>query len=233
MSKTVLGLITARGASKSVPGKNLVNLAGKPLIAWTIEAAIKSKVLHRIIVSTDDASIAEISRRWNAEVPFMRPSCLAEDDSSHISVVQHAIKWMEEHEQYTPDFVMLLQPTSPLRTPEDITAALSVMLEKNADAVISVCEASRHPIKMFKLHNDETLARYVDSDVKYPRRQVLPKVYEENGAIYLNSRESIMREHTFFPVRTYPYIMPGERSLDIDTPWDIHLAELIMRERTR
>jgi CMP-N,N'-diacetyllegionaminic acid synthase len=227
----VIGIITARGGSKGILNKNLATLAGKPLISWTIEAAQQSRMLQRVIVSTDDEMIAETARQWNAEVPFMRPAELAQDDSSHISVIVNAIEWLENKDHYRPDYVMLLQPTSPLRTHQDIDEAIELALGRKAVAVVSVCEAAKHPWKMFRLNESGTIARFYDHGLVYPRRQDLIQAYEENGAIYLNSRESLLQERTFFPEETYPYIMPIERSLDIDTPWDLHIANLILNNR--
>jgi CMP-N,N'-diacetyllegionaminic acid synthase len=122
----IIGLITARGGSKSIPRKNIKMLAGKPLIAWTIEAAQKSKDLSRIVVSTDDTEIADVARQWGAEVPFIRPEELARDGSSSISAVLHTVHWLDENEGYCPDYIMLLQPTSPFRTTEDIQKSIEL-----------------------------------------------------------------------------------------------------------
>lgn len=227
----VIGLIPARGGSKSIPRKNVKSLAGRPLIAWTIEAALQSHGLNRVIVSTDDEEIAQIARRWGAEVPFMRPAELAQDDSPHISVVEHAVRWLEEHDNACPDYVMLLQPTSPLRTGEDIDTAIQIAEAHDAIAVVSICETDHHPYLSKHILEDGTLTDFVSSDMVYLRRQDLPPAYVLNGGVYLNRRESLLREHTFLPPGTYPYIMPPERSLDINTPWDFYLAELILRDR--
>jgi CMP-N-acetylneuraminic acid synthetase len=227
----IIGLITARGGSKSIPGKNIKPLAGKPLISWTIEAALQCKELSRVIVSTDDEKIAGVAKKWGAEVPFMRPDKLSKDDSSHISVVLQAINWLEENEGYLPDYVMLLQPTSPCRTAEDMQQAIKLVKDHNAVAVISVCEASKHPYKTYKIIENETLEYFIPSNIEYKHRQALPKVYEENGAIYLNKRSSLLQDQTFLPTGTIPYVMPKERSLDIDTPWDFYIADLVLRNK--
>lgn len=230
---TVLGLITARGGSKGVPRKNVQPMADKPLIAWTIEAALRSHGLSRVLVSTDDEEIAAVAQAWGAEVPFLRPASLAQDASSHIAVVRHALAWLEEHQAFAPDYVMLLQPTSPLRTVEDIEAVLRLASERAVVAVVSVCPVERHPYLSKCLVADGTLADFVPipSHLTYLRHQDLPPVYSLNGAIYLNSRVSLLRDSTFVPPGAVPYIMPPERSLDIDTPWDFYLADLILRNR--
>ena len=227
----VLGLVTARGGSKGIPGKNISPLAGKPLIAWTLEAASASRSLDRIVVSTDDDEIAEVCREWGMEVPFQRPAQLAKDDSSHIGVVLHALEWLAANDGYRPDSVMLLQPTSPLRTADDIDAAASIMVEKNAPAVLSVCSTHDHPFLVRAITDGGTLANFVESDLEYARRQALPGAFAINGAIYLNRRESLIADRSFEPAGTIPYVMPPDRSLQIDTPWDLHLCELVLRDR--
>ena len=227
----VIAVITARGGSKGIPGKNLRAAGGKPLIAWTIEAALQSRMLSGVILSTDDAAIAGTGREWGAEVPFIRPAELAQDHSDHISVMAHALDWLKTAKQTTPDYVMLLQPTSPLRTTEDIDTAIHIAQERNADAVVSVCEADKHPYLCKSITEDGTLTDFVSADIVYLRRQDLPPAYALNGAIYLNRPEVLLRERTFTPPGTCAYIMPPERSLDVDTPWDLHVVDLILRDR--
>ena len=227
----VLALITARGGSKGLHRKNVLPLAGKPVIAWTISAALESPSLNRVVVSTDDEEIAQVSREWGAEVPFMRPAELARDDSPHMSVVDHAIRWLEANQKVRPDYVMLLQPTSPLRTTADIEAATQLALEKQADSVVSVCLTHHHPYLTKKLAEDGTMADFMSATQPDLRRQALPPAYFLNGAIYLTRREVLLNEQTFHPVRTFPYVMPPQRSLQIDDPWDLHLADLILENQ--
>ena len=228
---TVIGLITARGGSKSIPEKNIKPLAGKPLIAWTIETALQCKEFSKVLVSTDNQRIADVARQWGAEVPFVRPTELSLDDSSHISVVLHAIRWLEENDGLCPDYIMLLQPTSPNRSVEDIKVAIQLAQINDAVAVMSVCEATKHPYKSYKINENGTLEYFVPSNIGYKYRQALPTVYEENGAIYLNKRTSLLRDQTFMPLGTIAYVMPQERSLDIDTPWDFHVADLVLKNK--
>jgi CMP-N,N'-diacetyllegionaminic acid synthase len=227
----IIGLITARGGSKSVPGKNIKLLAGKPLIAWTIEVALRCKDLSRIIVSTDDEKIAEVARQWGAEVPFIRPPELSQDDSSHISVVLHAIRWLEEKEGYCPDYIMLLQPTSPFRTTADIQQAINLAKDRDAVAVASVSNTKTHPYLCKRILDDGALTEFMKTDIEYLRRQVFPAAYVENGAIYLSKRSSLLQDQVFLPEGTIAYVMPEERSLDIDTPWDWYMAELILKDQ--
>jgi CMP-N,N'-diacetyllegionaminic acid synthase len=227
----VLGLITARGGSKGIPRKNIVNTAGKPLVAWTIEATQKSKRLRRVLVSTDDEEIGQVSRQWGAEVPFMRPPELAGDRSSHIAVIVHAVHWLESHRGERPDYVMLLQPTSPLRTAEDIDTAIDLAEEKGADSVVSVCPAREHPYVSKSITPDGRLQNFVPTPAGYLPRQALPPVYVLNGAIFLIQLSVLLEQETLYTDRTFAYVMPLERSLEIDTPWDLYLADLVLRDR--
>ena len=233
MKSHVVGVITARGGSKSIPKKNIALLAGKPLIAWTIETALRSAALSRVIVSTNDIEIAEVAREWGAEAPFLRPAELARDDSPHIPVVVHAVEWLESHEDTRPDYVLLLQPTSPLRSVEDIDNAIRLGLEKDADSVVSVCQASSHPYLAKCLTADGRLQDFVPKPEGYLPRQALTPAYVVNGALYLARRDVLIEKQTFYTERTYAYVMPPERSLDIDTPWDLYLADLILKERSK
>ena len=229
MIKTV-GLITARGGSKSIPRKNVKPLAGKPLIAWTIEAALRSQRLSRVIVSTDDEEIARVAREWGADVPFMRPPELAEDDSPHLDVIRHALSWLEAEKEPELDYLMLLQPTSPLRTTADIDAAIILAELRDADAVISVCQTHDHPFLSKQVTPDGKLLDFVEKPQGYLPRQKLPPAYSLNGAIYVIRRAVLLERDDWYTDRTFAYIMPPERSYDIDTPWDLHLVDLILRD---
>jgi len=235
MKPIVLGLITARGGSKSIPRKNIVQLAGKPLIAWTIVAALEASSLSRVIVSTDDAEIAQVSREWGAEAPFMRPVEFAQDDSPHIDVILHAVEWLMSHESYCPDYVMLLQPTSPLRTAQDIETAIRLAVEKKAESVISVCETHQHPYLITRITEDGALVDFMsgapEPGTSSIRRQDMPPAYFVNGAIYLTQCKVLLDKRTLLPTRTFPYIMPPERSMQIDDPWDLYLVDMILRDK--
>ena len=160
----VLAVITARGGSKGLPQKNIRPLAGKPLIAYTIDTASQARLLDRTVVSTDDQQIAEIARQHGAETPFLRPPQLATDDISVYPALAHAVQWLEEHEDYHPDYVMLLQPTSPLRTVEDIDNSIMIALEKDADGVVSLCEAKHHPYWMKRVTVDGQIVDFIPQD---------------------------------------------------------------------
>jgi len=224
----ILGLITARGGSKGVPGKNIRPIGGRPLIEWTIESAFGAGELSHVVVSTDDGEIAAVAREAGASVPFVRPPALAEDDSSHVDVVEHALTWFMSEMGPDLSYVVLLQPTSPFRTAEDIDAAVRLAGETEANAVVSVCEASEHPYLCREQAEDGTLHDFIPCGIAYRRRQALPRVYHPNGAIYCIRPEVLVTRRTFFPAGTYPYVMPQERSLQIDTMWDLRVAELVM-----
>jgi len=214
----VTAVITARGGSKSIPGKNIAPVGGKPLIAWTIEAALRSPSLSRILVSTDDPAIREVAIKWGAEAPFLRPAELAGDESPHIPVVIHAINWLEVREKLKLGYVLLLQPTIPFRTEEDIEQSIRLIMEKKADSIVSVCDAPSHPYLVQKIDDEGKLQPFMPTPDKYLARQTLPPAYVLNGAIYLVKRDVIMNQRTFHTDQTYAYLMPQERSLDIDTP---------------
>jgi CMP-N,N'-diacetyllegionaminic acid synthase len=230
----ILGLVTARGGSKGIPGKNVKLLAGKPLIRWTIDEACKSRLISRLLVSTDDEEIRSVSLAGGAEVPFLRPTEIAGDTSPHIEVMIHTLDWLKNEQNYQPDYVLLLQPTSPFRTVQDIDGVLQMAMDNpEVDALIGVCEAENHPFLIKKLDHRGKLEDYLQSELAYLRRQDLPPAYVINGAIYLNKPSSLRRERKMVPTGSLAYIMPKERSLDVDTPWDFHVAELIMNERIK
>ena len=227
--RRVLAVIPARGGSKGLPKKNISSLAGRPLIAYTIDAALQARLLDRTIVSTEDPRIAEVARRCGADTPFQRPPKLAQDDTPGIDPILHAVRWLAEHEGYCPDYVICLQPTSPLRIAEDIDNSITLVLEKDADGVVSLCEAKEHPYWTKRVTEDGKVVDFTPLDKAYNRRQDLPPVYALNGAIYLARRDVLLEQQTFYTDHTYAYIMPIERGLDIDTPWDLYLAELLLK----
>jgi CMP-N,N'-diacetyllegionaminic acid synthase len=232
MALEILGIIPARQGSKGIPRKNIRSVGCKPLVAWTWEAAQAVPSVTRLMVSTDDPEIAELARSAEVEVPFLRPAQFASDTASAMDVVIHTLDWLRETEPYQPDFVLWLQPTSPLRTSADIEAAVALLQEKAADSVVSVCSAEHHhPALMKRVESNGLLRPWRDDQGLTQRRQELPPVFCLNGAIYLTRREVLLKEHTFYPETTYAYVMPLERSLDVDTPWDLYLVDLILKDR--
>ena len=225
-------LIPARGGSKTVPSKNIRLLAGKPLIAWTIETALASPSLDRVIVSTDDPEIAEISRTYGAEVPFMRPADLAGDTVPDLPVFEHAYKWFRGPENDPPDAVVWLRPTAPLRTVDDIEAALKLLVDSEADSVRSVCPVEHHPYWMQRLDGNRLLPFDDQIEIsKYYRRQLLPPAYRLNGAVDAILCRTAPSEGMLFSGDMRGYVMPIERSLDVDTELDFALLEVIFQQR--
>jgi CMP-N-acetylneuraminic acid synthetase len=180
----ILGVITARGGSKGIPGKNIKLLGAKPLIAYTIEAAKKSRLLTHLIVSTDDEEIAAVAKQYGAEVPFMRPKELSQDNTPHLPVMQHAIEFMEKKLGIIFDYSVIFQPTSPFRTVEDIDGTLQKLIDTGADSAVSVCEIepSAHPMKVKKLAGDRVLP-YCIEEPEGIRRQDLPIAYKRSCAV--------------------------------------------------
>ena len=227
--KTLLAIIPARGGSKGVPRKNIRLLAGKPLIAWTIDEAKKSKYIDRLILSSEDEEIINVARKYGCEVPFRRPTELAQDDTSGIEPVIHALNTLKENY----DYVVLLQPTSPLRTVKDIDGCIEKCLRSGAPSCVSVCEAEHSPYWMYTLDKDEKMNRLIEVENIYVCRQDLPKVYSLNGAIYVSRSEYIVTEKAFITDGTTGYEMSRGRSLDIDNVYDLKLAELILNDKVK
>ncbi len=228
-NKKILALIPARGGSKGLPGKNIKMLVGKPLLSWTVEAAKRCNWLDKIVVSTEDEHIAAIAREAGAEVPFLRPKELAGDTVSGMDVIFHAINWFEaKGERY--DLLLLLQPTSPLRTSADIENAVKLFFERQAKAVISVCENEHPPYWSNVLPADQSMKNFLDQSA-IKNRQELPVFYRLNGAIYLSDMEYLKEKQGFWGSETYAYVMPRERSVDIDSYLDFKLAEILLQEQ--
>lgn len=222
--RLVLGLIPARGGSKGVPRKNLRPLAGRPLIAWTIEAAQRSATIDRLVLSSDDAEIIGVATALGAEAPFVRPAELATDEADAMSVVRHALAQLPE----PYDYLVLLQPTSPLRQAGDIDRTIEVCARHGAPCV-SVCEPDKSPYWMFECGADGRLAPLLQTLPK--RRQDAPAVAVLNGAVYAAETNQLRAGHDFLGPQTVYYMMPKERSIDIDRELDFAIAELLIKER--
>lgn len=226
----VLGIIPARGGSKSIPRKNVALLNGRPLISYTIQAARESQFISRLIVSTDDEEIARISAAFGAEVPFMRPKELGQDSTPSIEVVLHALEVLRSEYGYCPDIVVLLQATCPLRNARDIDQAISTYLSTEADVVVSVAKVEEHPFNMYKVEGG-FLCAFTERDTRITLRQDYPEVYRLNGAVYVSRPETLRRLHSFISGRLVPYVMPKERSVDIDDPLDMLYASILLDGR--
>lgn len=224
-TKRVLAMIPARGGSKGIPRKNIKSLAGKPLIAWTIEAARASRYIDRLILSSDDDEIMAVAREYGCEVPFVRPPELARDETAGIEPVLHAMTMLPGF-----DYLIMLQPTSPLRTSEDIDAIIELCHQHGAASAVSVTEADHSPYWMYRTDTEGRLQPLLDQADRPARRQDLPDIYILNGALYIATCQELYTSRTFVNNRTVAYIMPRERSLDIDTPLDLTLCELLLQK---
>lgn len=224
----VLAIIPARGGSKGVPRKNMRLLAGKPLIAWTIQCALMCRHLDRVIVSTDSKEISDVAKHYMADVPFIRPAELSQDDTPDLPVCQHALAWVMEHDDWSPDFVVWLRPTVPLRLPEDITNALQLFFESDADCIRSVCCVEHHPYWMYHMQGHELTPMMRDVVVPM-RRQDLPEVFRLNGAVDVVRTRRLPTQGALFQGRMLGYVMPAERSVDIDHASDFRIAEAFLK----
>lgn len=227
---SVLGIIPARGGSKGIPHKNIVPLLGKPLLAYTAEAARCSRRLTRIVLSTDDPRIAEVGMRFGLEVPFMRPDHLAGDDVPTIPVLQDVLRRLEENgENYGAVFT--LQPTNPLRQPGDIDGAIALLEQTGADSVISfVPVADKHPARMKQIGEDLRVSDppFAEQFEGQPR-QKLPKYYLREGSVYLTRRDVLMEQNSLKGRDCRAWLIPEERACNVDTPFDLFLVEQILR----
>jgi CMP-N,N'-diacetyllegionaminic acid synthase len=225
-----LAIIPARGGSRGIPRKNILSLLGKPLIAYTIEAARKACLIGRVLVSTDDPEIAAVATQFGAEVPFLRPPELARDETPTLPVLQHLLSQLKTMENYEPEIIVLLQPTSPLRRVGDIDKAVTLLQQTSADSVVSLCVAEHSPYWMNRLESDRVLP-FLENVPEYARRQDLPPVYRINGAVYATRRRILMEQNRLLGKNTHGIVMDAESSVDIDTPLDLKIAMLILQER--
>ena len=233
----ILGIIPARGGSKSVPRKNIKLLAGKPLMAYTINEAQKSKYMTRLVVTTDDEEIAGVSRKYGAEVPFMRPTELAQDDTTDLPVFQHCLKWLEENENYLPDLVVHLRPTAPLRTVAHIDQGIEMLIHSpETDAVRSVCLAGQHPLKMWGFEETRLVPFVPEDAYGVPEaynepRQKLPKAYIQNGSVDVIRTHVILQQASMTGQHIEGFVMSEQESVNIDSSIDWALAEQLIEVR--
>jgi len=230
--KTILGLIPARGGSKGLPRKNIIPLLGKSLIAWTIEQALASKYLDRVVISTDDKEIAEISKKYGAEVPFMRPKELAKDDTPTSEVIIHSFNWFEKQDIYY-DIIVLLEPTSPLRKEEDIDNAIKLFIDNidRADSLVGVGKIhsdTEHPYGA-KIIEDGFVRPFL-KNVDFNQRQQLPEIYSIFGGIYISKVNTFKKIKSFYHDKTIPYFLEKWQNYEIDDIWDFICIEAILRK---
>ena len=225
-NKTFLAIIPARGGSKRLPRKNILNLCGKPLISWSIEAGLKSKYIDKVVVSSDDTEIINISNELKVQV-IKRPDELASDTSTSFDAVKHAIDNLESYE-----YILLLQPTSPLRNENHIDKAIEILEEKNADAVISVCEMNHNPLWSNTLDDSLSMEGFIGNNLLNNSSQDLKKYYRLNGAIYLCKTDKLLKEKSFFLKKNiFAYVMNSNNSIDIDRKEDFELASLYLSQK--
>lgn len=234
----VLGLVPGRGGSKGIPRKNIRPLAGRPLIAYTIEAARGAMRLERVVVSTDDDEIAAVARQHGAEVPFCRPGRYATDTASSMSVVLHALEWFRTHERYEPDAVALLSPTTPLRTANQIDACVELLQTTNLDTAVTVAPVHNHPYFIYTMEDGGRLLEILPVESKPQRRQDVPPFYSPSQAVIVTRCAYFDRADERTPVINIAsaagLVLEQESAWDIDTPLDWVIAEqlLLMRRKS-
>ena len=224
--KKVLGIIPARGQSKGLPDKNIKELAGEPLIAWTIEEVNKCNIIDKAIISTDSERIADIAKKYGGDVPFLRPKKIATDAAKGVDVIFHAISLYEKEF----DIIAYFQPTSPLRKEKNIKEAFKLFADKNAKAVISVCKSDHSPLWANTLPEDGNMKDFISSEIKNKNRQEIVNYYRLNGAIYISYISYFKKNRGFYGSRTYAYIMSKINSVDIDDIIDFKFAEFLIKE---
>ena len=225
-NRTFLAIIPARGGSKRLPRKNILNLGGKPLIAWSIEAALKSKYIDKVVVSSDDDEILTIAKRYGAEI-LKRPDSLATDTATSFDAILHTI---ENSEAY--DFTVLLQATSPLRSAKHLDEAIELLMQKEADAVVSVCEMDHSPLWSNTLDASLSMKGFLREEVLHKRSQDLEPYYRLNGAIYICKTEKLLKEKSFFlKDNIIAYKMDRESSVDSDEEIDLKIVKFLMKAK--
>lgn len=221
-NQRVLGIIPARGGSKRLPGKNVMPLQGKPLIAWTIEAGLTATCIDRLILSTDDAEISKVALEYGCEVPFARPQEFATDEASSLDVVRHALSQIPGFTHF-----VLLQPTSPLRRASHIDEAFQLMCASDTSACVSMRKSIESPYWMYTIREDGCISP-VARDLTSNRKQELPETYIPNGAIFISRIDKFLYEKSFYSNNTIPYLMSFQDSVDIDTPEDFKFVESLL-----
>ncbi len=224
-----LAVITARSGSKGIKNKNIRQLNGKPLIAYTIESALQSHYIDEVMVSTDSDVYADIAKKFGAVVPFLRSNRNSEDMSKSVDVLLEVLDEYEKREKYFDNIVML-QPTSPLRTYKNLNEAFDLFYEKNADSVVSVCECEHSPLLSGILPDDWSLFEFIKSENNL-RRQELQKFYRLNGAIYISKVTTLKKLGSFYGKNSYAYIMKQSESIDIDTELDFEYADFLLKRQ--
>ena len=227
--KSFLAIIPARGGSKGLPGKNIKKLHGKPLIAWSIEAGLKSKYLDEVVVSTDYQNITDIAKEYGASVPFLRPDYLASDTATSFDAVKHTIDFYKDELKKEFDYIVLLEPTSPLREVGDIDLAIEKLLNSNAESIVGISKTEdQNPAFLINKDKNEYISGYENKDMKVLRRQDINDVYFFEGTIYISEINTLLEKETFYHENTIGYEVPKYKSLEIDDMDDFIMVEAIM-----
>lgn len=231
MKEKFIAIIPARGGSKRLPNKNILKLGGKPLISWTIEAAKECKLIQEIVVSTDSIEIQNLAIDLAINAPFLRSDFLSNDTASSFDVVEHCLEYYKRNQNREFEYLILLQPTSPLRTSEDIKKAINLLEDKKAYGIISICETEHSPLWTNTIDDSLSLNNFLRDEVKNTRSQDLPTFYRLNGAIYICKVSEFLKQKTFFlNENIFGYIMDKETSIDIDTKLDFVVADFLIQE---
>ncbi len=229
-NKTFLAIIPARGGSKGLPGKNIKVLSGKPLISWSIDAGLKSKYLDEIMVSTDSEEISVIARKYGAIVPFLRPSSLSSDTATSFDAINHTIDFYRIELQKEFDYIVLLEPTSPLRKYDDIDNAIEQLFNSTADSIVGISKTEdQNPAFLIEKNEKNYIFGYEDKDMKPLRRQDIKDVYFFEGTIYISKIDILLEKKTFYHDNTIGYEVPKYKSLEIDDMDDFIMVEAIMK----
>jgi len=230
-NKKVLAIVPARGGSKGLPGKNIKSLCGKPLIAWSIEQGLNSKYIDKLIVSTDDKEIASISKKYGAEVPFMRPDYLASDTATSMDVFFHAIEYFENNNEIF-DLIVALEPTSPLRDAQDIDNSLEILLNKDdAESIVGISKVeSAHPDFLVSLDNNKFIVPY-KNEIVIKRRQDIANLYFFEGSLYISYIKSLKNRKAFYHDKCFGYVVPKWKSFEIDDIYDFYIIEALMQKK--
>ena len=228
--KTFLAIIPARAGSKGLPGKNIKELCGKPLIAWSIEAGFKSKYLDEVMVTTDSQEIADIAKSYGANIPFLRPDYLASDTATSFDAVKHTIEFYKNELNKEFDYIVLLEPTSPLREDDDIDNAIEQLFNSNADSIVGICKTEdQNPAFLIKKDDNGYIYGYENKDMKVLRRQDISDVYFFEGTIYISKTDILLDKQTFYHGKTIGYEVPKYKSLEVDDMDDFIMVEAIMK----
>ena len=231
--KSVIAIIPARGGSKGLPGKNIKELCGKPLIAWSIAAGLGSQYIDEVMVTTDSDEVARIARIFGASVPFMRPTELASDTATSFEAIKHAIDFYENELHKKFDYIVLLEPTSPLRDESDIDLAIEQLLSSpQASAVVGICKTeSQNPAFLVKKNGNNFLVGYENKNIKVLRRQDISDVYFFEGSVYVSHTETLLAKKTFYHEQTLGYEVPKWKALEIDDLDDFVMVEALMKHK--